>query len=98
MKSGGKQQRRVSVAAPPGESRASWFITIGWTQAGLMALLAELGALVGLWVSQIWPDTAAFEALWRVLMFASFVLGLILVAMTIVVLRIRPSPPPRPLV
>jgi FtsH-binding integral membrane protein len=77
-----------------GEGRAADTLTIAWMLATATTLGCELLGLVAALVVRIDPQQRAAGVLQGLLLFAALVIGLVVVALTPVVLRVRRQPPP----
>ena len=72
-------------------------MTTVWMLAVLTALVCWLGALAAGWLTRFWPDLEGLRALTGILNFAGLVVGTMVLALTVLVLRRRPVAPPRPI-
>ncbi len=80
------------------EPRVSVVVTVGWMLGGLSTFAAEVLA-VGLksygWLNDEMPNW--LPSVTELLFLVALVSGLFTLLMTVVCLRVRPAPPPRPI-
>lgn len=72
---------------PASRDRAADFLIVGWVQTFLVCALCQAGTTIALWLSNRNPGSLALEAAWRLLLWASFVSGVVLLLLTAAVVR-----------
>ena len=82
----------------PTESRRVEVLTVGWSMMVLMTLFCEIGAAGAVWYRHSHPEAQAAEALAALLLLETLVVGVLLLALTPVVVRSRREKPPRGIV
>jgi hypothetical protein len=95
-----KQSRRSATA--PVEARSAEAVTVGWMLTTLATVAAQIVGGITLVVAAMADDPQRAPLLLRVapglMMFISVVTGLVGLALVPVVLRLRLTPPPRPII
>lgn len=90
-----RRNKKLAKPAPPTESRRVEVLTVGWSMMVLMTLVCEIGAAAAIWYGRSHPEAEAARALSAVLLLETLVVGVLLLALTPVVLRMRKVKPPR---
>lgn len=89
-----KRRRKVVREAPPAESRAADFCTIGWLLSALTALFCETVSLAARWYAGDAPERIGLRMLSEYMLFAALVTGLFALSLTAAVWKLRRAPPP----
>ena len=90
-----RRKKKRAKPAPPTESRRVEVLTVAWSLMVLMTLVCEIGAVAAIWYGRSHPEAEAVRALATVLLLETLVVGVLLLALTPVVLRMRREKPPR---
>ncbi len=91
-----RSRKKNSSAARnvPAESQAAEAATIGWMLATLTGAVAELGVLAARLYTAAYPDAKGIGTAGELLLFASALIGLIVLGLIPVVYKVRTLKPP----
>jgi hypothetical protein len=87
-----KRPKKI-IAAPPAESPAADFMTVGWLVAVLTTLMCELLSVAAQWFARSSPENATINVFAGFVLFASVTTGLVTLLLTPIVVwsrRVRP--------
>ena len=98
-KTAGRQsaaKRDPGTPATP-ESQSAEAVTVGWMLSAIAAVAAEAVGIVLQLVLRSQPNLAWLQIPARTILFVAFVAGVATLALTPLTLKLRRSPPPRPI-